>query len=114
MSNAATADEFNTPSEIISEAIGVREQNRGRRTFLSETSDVAAGHGSVKLDSADPAAAVFPFVAVGVRGVLTLAGSSSVAAAPQVLGQFSGGGAALVETKVGAGKSYRFAWMPGG
>ena len=108
-SNAASADEYNSPSTIISDAMGIREQNRGRRTFLSETTDIVAGHGSVKLSPAslDPP---IPFVAVGVRGVLTL-GHTKVM--PKVVGRFSDGEPALVETVVGRGMLVRFGYMPG-
>jgi hypothetical protein len=111
-SNAASADEYNAPSTTISDTMGIQEINRGRRTFLSETADVVAGRGSVKLSatSSDPP---IPFVAVGVRGALKLSGSGHAKATPRVLGRFSDREPALVETTVGRGTLVRFAYMPG-
>ena len=105
VSNAASADEFNTPSAVISDALGVREENRGRRVFLDEDDEVVAGNGTVQLGGGEPQ----PFVAMGVRGAVSLSGGASA----KVLGKFADGAPALVETAVGSGTALRFAWMPG-
>ena len=116
-SNSMSTDEYNEPSTIVSEALGATETNRERHTFPSETEDHIVGRGSVTLPGGGrgggggTSASAIPFVAVGVRGAMTLTRGSR--AKPTVLGQFEDGQPALVETSVGRGSLLRFAYMPG-
>ena len=113
VSNAGIADEYDTPSTILSGLNGVTEQERNRIVWASATA-VNTGQGRTlpnatgKTNFSSAGATPLDFTAQGVVGKLT-------ATAPSVehLATYADGSPAITSRAVGKGHALKFGWLPG-
>jgi hypothetical protein len=97
VTGAGTRDRYDEPCRTLCDLAGIRERPRGRLLVPALASLGSAGHGQGVCGG---------FAAVGPRGVVrVLLG--------QIEASFEDGSPAVVQRRVGRGRTLYYAWMPG-
>jgi hypothetical protein len=114
---SGTRDQYNEPSAIFPEVLGVREEPRERTIFASLKELTVCGrvrNGAGEANAVGPRNAASSKHESGSNAAdRETRGAAQFGSGTQVLGSFEDGQPAVVRTKLGAGRVIHFSWFPG-